>query len=169
MNLFQNLCDQNIIFFISFHVSWRFVDIIEGKDEKVSSDKQHCLIKIKIGLQLRIWVIHLCILLIAKSSLYLLLLISVSQLFQTCFLGKISFPAIQAAPSFSSSFPQIFNGKENIQCLIPCAIDQVRKSNYWIWFSWICFCNVPSSFMVVYQNICKTFLQALFLGRSWKR
>ncbi|NWI66410.1 SYWC protein, partial [Todus mexicanus] len=38
--------------------------------------------------------------------------------------GKISFPAIQAAPSFSSSFPQIFNGKENIQCLIPCAIDQ---------------------------------------------
>ncbi|NXV47256.1 SYWC protein, partial [Uria aalge] len=39
-------------------------------------------------------------------------------------IGKISFPAIQAAPSFSSSFPQIFNGKENIQCLIPCAIDQ---------------------------------------------
>ncbi|NWI29244.1 SYWC protein, partial [Sula dactylatra] len=38
--------------------------------------------------------------------------------------GKICFPAIQAAPSFSSSFPQIFNGKENIQCLIPCAIDQ---------------------------------------------
>ncbi|NXV05116.1 SYWC protein, partial [Cettia cetti] len=38
--------------------------------------------------------------------------------------SKISFPAIQAAPSFSSSFPQIFNGKENIQCLIPCAIDQ---------------------------------------------
>ncbi|NXT91260.1 SYWC protein, partial [Anhinga rufa] len=46
-------------------------------------------------------------------------------LFKTCcFLGKISFPAIQAAPSFSSSFPQIFNGKEDIQCLIPCAIDQ---------------------------------------------
>uniref|UniRef100_A0A8C0EEI0 Tryptophan--tRNA ligase, cytoplasmic n=1 Tax=Bubo bubo TaxID=30461 RepID=A0A8C0EEI0_BUBBB len=39
-------------------------------------------------------------------------------------IGKISFPAIQAAPSFSSSFPQIFNGKDNIQCLIPCAIDQ---------------------------------------------
>ncbi|KAF2986279.1 hypothetical protein EK904_009808 [Melospiza melodia maxima] len=42
-------------------------------------------------------------------------------------IGKISFPAIQAAPSFSSSFPQIFNGKENIQCLIPCAIDQINK------------------------------------------
>nr|XP_034961781.1 tryptophan--tRNA ligase, cytoplasmic [Zootoca vivipara]XP_034961789.1 tryptophan--tRNA ligase, cytoplasmic [Zootoca vivipara]XP_034961799.1 tryptophan--tRNA ligase, cytoplasmic [Zootoca vivipara]XP_034961808.1 tryptophan--tRNA ligase, cytoplasmic [Zootoca vivipara] len=39
-------------------------------------------------------------------------------------IGKISFPAIQAAPSFSSSFPQIFNNKANIPCLIPCAIDQ---------------------------------------------
>ncbi|NXX06164.1 SYWC protein, partial [Larus smithsonianus] len=59
------------------------------------------------------------------GSFYLSLLILASQLFQTCcFPGKISFPAIQAAPSFSSSFPQIFNGKENIQCLIPCAIDQ---------------------------------------------
>jgi tryptophanyl-tRNA synthetase len=27
----------------------------------------------------------------------------------TC-IGKISFPSIQAAPSFSSSFPEIFNG-----------------------------------------------------------
>lgn len=41
----------------------------------------------------------------------------------TC-IGKISFPSIQAAPSFSSSFPEIFNGKSNIPCLIPCAIDQ---------------------------------------------
>ncbi|NP_001279641.1 tryptophan--tRNA ligase, cytoplasmic [Callorhinchus milii] len=39
-------------------------------------------------------------------------------------IGKISFPAIQAAPSFSTSFPQIFNGQKDIQCLIPCAIDQ---------------------------------------------
>ncbi|XP_026782663.1 tryptophan--tRNA ligase, cytoplasmic [Pangasianodon hypophthalmus] len=39
-------------------------------------------------------------------------------------IGKISFPAIQAAPSFSSSFPQIFNGRTDLQCLIPCAIDQ---------------------------------------------
>nr|CAD7409959.1 unnamed protein product [Timema cristinae] len=38
-------------------------------------------------------------------------------------IGKISFPAIQATPSFSSSFPFIF-GKANIPCLIPCAIDQ---------------------------------------------
>jgi len=39
-------------------------------------------------------------------------------------IGKISFPAIQAAPSFSSSFPQIFGEKSNVPCLIPCAIDQ---------------------------------------------
>ncbi|XP_064623336.1 tryptophan--tRNA ligase, cytoplasmic-like [Lineus longissimus] len=39
-------------------------------------------------------------------------------------IGKISFPSIQAAPAFSSSFPQIFNGKKDIPCLIPCAIDQ---------------------------------------------
>ncbi|KAI8480660.1 Tryptophan--tRNA ligase, cytoplasmic [Branchiostoma belcheri] len=39
-------------------------------------------------------------------------------------IGKISFPAIQAAPSFSGSFPQIFGGKKDIACLIPCAIDQ---------------------------------------------
>ncbi|XP_071789043.1 tryptophan--tRNA ligase, cytoplasmic-like isoform X2 [Asterias amurensis] len=39
-------------------------------------------------------------------------------------IGKISFPSIQAAPSFSTSFPQIFGGKKDIPCLIPCAIDQ---------------------------------------------
>ena len=39
-------------------------------------------------------------------------------------IGKISFPAIQAAPSFSNSFPFIFDNKKDIPCLIPCAIDQ---------------------------------------------
>jgi len=39
-------------------------------------------------------------------------------------IGKISFPAIQAAPSFSSSFPQIFKDKKKVPCLIPCGIDQ---------------------------------------------
>lgn len=38
--------------------------------------------------------------------------------------GKFSFPAIQAAPSFSSTFPLIFNGNPKVPCLIPCAIDQ---------------------------------------------
>ena len=45
----------------------------------------------------------------------------------TIFSGKISFPAIQASPSFSNSFPSIFGDKFDIPCLIPCAIDQVRK------------------------------------------
>lgn len=39
-------------------------------------------------------------------------------------IGKISFPSIQAATSFSAAFPQIFNGRKDIPCLIPCAIDQ---------------------------------------------
>ncbi|KAA1477067.1 tryptophanyl-tRNA synthetase [Dentipellis sp. KUC8613] len=39
-------------------------------------------------------------------------------------IGKIHFAAIQAAPSFSNSFPHIFGEVTNIPCLIPCAIDQ---------------------------------------------
>ncbi len=41
-------------------------------------------------------------------------------------IGKIAFPAIQAAPSLSSSFPFIFGEKlkQEYPCLIPCAIDQ---------------------------------------------
>ena len=41
-------------------------------------------------------------------------------------IGKFSFPAIQAAPSFSSSFPVVLGGHVNLPCLIPCAIDQVQ-------------------------------------------
>lgn len=36
--------------------------------------------------------------------------------------GKIAFPAIQAAPSFASSFPNVLQA--DMLCLIPCAIDQ---------------------------------------------
>ncbi|KAL3874186.1 hypothetical protein ACJMK2_037233 [Sinanodonta woodiana] len=39
-------------------------------------------------------------------------------------IGKIAFPPVQAAPSFSSSFPHIFNSRKDLPCLIPCAIDQ---------------------------------------------
>ena len=39
-------------------------------------------------------------------------------------IGKVHFVAIQAAPSFSNSFPQIFGGRTDIPALIPCAIDQ---------------------------------------------
>ena len=38
--------------------------------------------------------------------------------------GKVAFPAIQAAPSFSSTFPKLFDGRTDLPCLIPCAIDQ---------------------------------------------
>lgn len=41
------------------------------------------------------------------------------------FVGKEAFPAIEAAPCFSSSFPEIFNGRRDIPCIIPAAIDQV--------------------------------------------
>jgi tryptophanyl-tRNA synthetase len=40
------------------------------------------------------------------------------------YIGKISFPAVQAAPAFPTSFPHIFGERKDIRCLIPCAIDQ---------------------------------------------
>ncbi|KAF6000921.1 hypothetical protein F1559_002873 [Cyanidiococcus yangmingshanensis] len=39
-------------------------------------------------------------------------------------IGKIAFPAVQAAPAFSSSFPHLFGGDAQVPCLIPCAVDQ---------------------------------------------
>lgn len=39
-------------------------------------------------------------------------------------IGRSAFPAVQAAPSFSSSFPTVLNGAADMWCLIPQAIDQ---------------------------------------------
>ncbi|KTW28137.1 tryptophan-tRNA ligase [Pneumocystis carinii B80] len=39
-------------------------------------------------------------------------------------IGKYHFVSVQAAPSFSSSFPSIFGNRTDIPCLIPMAIDQ---------------------------------------------
>ncbi|KAF9521195.1 hypothetical protein BS47DRAFT_1335311 [Hydnum rufescens UP504] len=39
-------------------------------------------------------------------------------------IGKLHFVSIQASPSFSNSFPQIFGDRSDVPCLIPCAIDQ---------------------------------------------
>lgn len=39
-------------------------------------------------------------------------------------IGKIAFPAVQAAPSFPDSFPHMFGDSKDVRCLIPCAIDQ---------------------------------------------
>ena len=41
-------------------------------------------------------------------------------------IGKIGFPAVQAAPSFSTSFEIPLKGAKNMPCLVPQAIDQVR-------------------------------------------
>jgi len=51
-------------------------------------------------------------------------------------IGKIGFPAVQAAPSFSTTFPFIF-GKHKVPCLIPCAIDQVSMIP--LFFLFFCF------------------------------
>jgi tryptophanyl-tRNA synthetase len=40
------------------------------------------------------------------------------------YIGKIAFPAVQAAPSFPDTFPHMFGKRKDIRCLIPCAIDQ---------------------------------------------
>jgi tryptophanyl-tRNA synthetase len=39
-------------------------------------------------------------------------------------IGRVAFPAVQAAPSFSSSFSIPLRGEKNMMCLIPQAIDQ---------------------------------------------
>ncbi|KAE9357654.1 Tryptophan--tRNA ligase, cytoplasmic [Phytophthora rubi] len=39
-------------------------------------------------------------------------------------IGKSSFPAIQAVPSFSETFPVVLGGRKGLRCLIPHAIDQ---------------------------------------------
>eukprot|EP01119_Soliformovum_irregulare_P022133 TRINITY_DN7516_c0_g1_i1.p1 TRINITY_DN7516_c0_g1~~TRINITY_DN7516_c0_g1_i1.p1 ORF type:complete len:419 (+),score=75.04 TRINITY_DN7516_c0_g1_i1:969-2225(+) len=44
---------------------------------------------------------------------------------QTDNIGKMAFPATQAAPSFRSSFPEVLSRyKPGTMCLIPCGIDQ---------------------------------------------
>eukprot|EP00179_Madagascaria_erythrocladioides_P027185 CAMPEP_0198334408 /NCGR_PEP_ID=MMETSP1450-20131203/19592_1 /TAXON_ID=753684 ORGANISM="Madagascaria erythrocladiodes, Strain CCMP3234" /NCGR_SAMPLE_ID=MMETSP1450 /ASSEMBLY_ACC=CAM_ASM_001115 /LENGTH=416 /DNA_ID=CAMNT_0044038995 /DNA_START=104 /DNA_END=1354 /DNA_ORIENTATION=+ len=39
-------------------------------------------------------------------------------------IGQWAFPAVQAAPSFCSSFPHMFGARTDVPCLIPQAIDQ---------------------------------------------
>lgn len=39
-------------------------------------------------------------------------------------IGKSAFPAVQASPAFSESFPTVLRGLKNMPCLIPCGIDQ---------------------------------------------
>jgi tryptophanyl-tRNA synthetase len=50
--------------------------------------------------------------------------------------GKVAYPAVQAAPSFSNSFPHLFGKRTNIPCLIPCAIDQVQRTTFSVSSPW---------------------------------
>lgn len=34
-------------------------------------------------------------------------------------IGKVAFPAVQAAPAFSRAFPSLFGGDCSVRCLIP--------------------------------------------------
>ena len=52
-------------------------------------------------------------------------------------IGKIAFPAIQAAPALPDCFPHIFGTRKDVRCLIPCAIDQVFNHSIIINFLWI--------------------------------
>ena len=51
-------------------------------------------------------------------------------------IGKVAFPAVQAAPSFSAVFPHMFGEDSSCSCLIPCAIDQV-----WPWQTHLALCG----------------------------
>jgi tryptophanyl-tRNA synthetase len=42
--------------------------------------------------------------------------------------GQAAYAAIQAAPSFSNSFPHIFGSRVDVACLIPCGVDQVSPA-----------------------------------------
>lgn len=48
-------------------------------------------------------------------------------------MGKMAFPAVQAVPSFSNTFPHIFGERKDVFCLIPCAIDQFMQTNTFLW------------------------------------
>jgi hypothetical protein len=59
------------------------------------------------------------------------------------------FAAIQAAPSFSNSFPQIFGERDDIPCLIPCAIDQDPYVSS-------CPVTTPSIFVILVLAACES-------------
>lgn len=63
-------------------------------------------------------------------------------------IGKICFPAVQAAPALSTSFPSIF-GKEKVPVLIPCAIDQDP------YFRMVCIDDFVSIMEQSYYNVLK--------------
>lgn len=71
-------------------------------------------------------------------------------------IGKIGFPAVQAAPAFSTSFPLIFGNRKDIRCLIPCAIDQVSYSFHCALSLSTLASHCPSGSLLPYDSGCST-------------
>lgn len=76
--------------------------------------------------------IQKCVTVNTVSRLHLPLIFQARSIFgfnEGSNIGQQAFPAIQAAPSFSSSFPNVL-GVKKMRCMIPCAIDQVYLNDY---------------------------------------
>ena len=77
-------------------------------------------------------------------------------------IGKMGFPAVQAAPAFCDTFPHIFGNRKDILCLIPCAIDQVNCSVWSCLF--ICtYIHMLSQLRLACTYICMLSWLCLFL------
>lgn len=68
-------------------------------------------------------------------------------------IGKSHFVAVQAAPSFSNSFPQIYGTQSHIPCLIPCAIDQVRASSTILYLRFILTCIEKDAYFRLTRDV----------------
>jgi tryptophanyl-tRNA synthetase len=69
-------------------------------------------------------VYHLLFLLVLSRCVSMNQVRGIFGLTQDDNIGKIAFPAVQAAPSFPGVFPHMFGERRDVRCLIPCAIDQ---------------------------------------------
>lgn len=94
--------DHSLPFFISFYVSWRFVDIIEGKDEKVSSDKATLLDKDRCWSSAEY----------LNDSLVHFTYFKKFSLFIIAFIGFLAFPNT------------LFSRKDQLSCYSSCSILQ---------------------------------------------
>jgi hypothetical protein len=65
-------------------------------------------------------------------------------------IGKSAFPAVQACPAFPSAFHIPLKGSQDMPCLIPCAIDQVRSTSL---LSMISVFEDVSVVLLIFSNI----------------
>lgn len=82
-------------------------------------------------------------------------------------IGKIAFPAVQAAPSFPDTFPHIFGNRKDVRCLIPCAIDQDPYFRYMRQAT--CSTPVPAIIVHAHQQFTNQCLMLFLLVKadSW--